>query len=717
MHRDKDIGLKILKIICSAGIIAAMFNVGNLKNVRAEEIKENSNQQDVENGSNLEKEEQLEKSNEESKLYTNEQSDELQSFEEEKDVPRVEPISPVYEGVDYSAVYDYHYYMVNNPDVREEYPYNPSAVFEHFIRFGMSEGRLSSPNFDVKSYKNANPDLRAAFGNNLVKYYKHYVQYGQYENRVATGCETLQKTISSYNGKDYSAVYDYDYYKLHNKDLEKAFGDNDALYIKHFAEFGMNEQRQAKESFDPKSYRYAYPDLRAHFRKNYKMYYEHYINHGLRENRKDTTGVTELRNPLTRVNNEDYSKVYDYHYYIENNPDIKAFYGDDDAGALEHFYKFGMREQRKANDTFDVRSYRYEYMDLRSAFFSDYAQYYRHYIKHGAAEGRHTSGVTSLQGIITKINGIDYSKVYNFHEYINRYPDLKRLYADDDAGAIKHFAEFGMREQRKGNDTFDVRSYRYEYRDLRLIFRNNYPEYYKHYINHGAAEGRHTSGVTTLQNPVTVYGGIELAPIYDYYYYSSHYPDLVGAYGDDDVSLLEHFGGIGIIEGRQAKAQFDQNLYNDVKERLHPTPPPIVGTDAMFNIAQRYSSPSPYLILVDRSRHKVGIFSGSQGRWGEVDYFLCGDGKASTPTVEGLFHIVNKKPYFDSGSARCWYATRIYKGYLFHSVLYTQTSTPTHIKDGRLGVGVSHGCVRLDINKAKWIYDNIPIGTTVVIYS
>ena len=36
--------------------------------------------------------------------------------------------------------------------------------------------------------------------------------------------------------------------------------------------------------------------------------------------------------------------------------------------------------------------------------------------------------------------------------------------------------------------------------------------------------------------------------------------------------------------------------------------------------------------------------------------------------------------------------------------------------DGRLGMHLSHGCVRLDIDNAKWIYDNIPYGTKVVIW-
>lgn len=37
-------------------------------------------------------------------------------------------------------------------------------------------------------------------------------------------------------------------------------------------------------------------------------------------------------------------------------------------------------------------------------------------------------------------------------------------------------------------------------------------------------------------------------------------------------------------------------------------------------------------------------------------------------------------------------------------------------QDGRLAQNLSHGCVRLAIQDAKWIYDNIPYGTKVVSY-
>ncbi len=135
----------------------------------------------------------------------------------------------------------------------------------------------------------------------------------------------------------------------------------------------------------------------------------------------------------------------------------------------------------------------------------------------------------------------------------------------------------------------------------------------------------------------------------------------------------------------------------------------------MISKAQSYSSKTKYLILVDCSANRVGIFTGSQGNWTLKYYWTCTTGKSSTPTPKGTYTIASKGKYFNGATYTCWYYTQFYGNYLFHSVLYKKGSM-TQISDGRLGENLSHGCVRLDISNAKWIYDNIPTNTKVVIY-
>lgn len=129
--------------------------------------------------------------------------------------------------------------------------------------------------------------------------------------------------------------------------------------------------------------------------------------------------------------------------------------------------------------------------------------------------------------------------------------------------------------------------------------------------------------------------------------------------------------------------------------------------------AQGYSSSTNYLIMVDRASCMVGVYSGKKGNWRLQYFWPCAPGKASTPTISGEYNVAGKGYYFDSGNSRCFYYTQFKGNYLFHSVLYNKNGT---LQDGRVGIQLSHGCVRLEINNAKWIYDNIPRGTHVVIY-
>ena len=142
------------------------------------------------------------------------------------------------------------------------------------------------------------------------------------------------------------------------------------------------------------------------------------------------------------------------------------------------------------------------------------------------------------------------------------------------------------------------------------------------------------------------------------------------------------------------------------------------GSGALLNNmdtkAQGYSSSTNWLLLVDTKQNKVGVYKGKYNSWDEIYYWACTTGASSTPTVKGTFTVQGKGRSFGSGYT-CWYYTQFYGNYLCHSVLY-QPGSMTNIQDGRLGINASHGCVRLSLSNAKWIYDNIPRGTKVVIY-
>lgn len=293
----------------------------------------------------------------------------------------------IYQGKDYSSVYDYTYYIEHNSDVKAACKGDYYATLEHFVNCGMNEGRQGSEAFDVQSYRNAYADLRAAFRNDLKKYYIHYIDVGEKEGRVAKGVSELRNAVTTYNGKDYSDVYEYEYYVSHNADVKKLFEGDDIAVIEHFVNCGMNEGRQGNATFDVKSYRNANVDLRKAFRNNFKQYCTHFIDAGKNENRI-SIGVEKIKNPVTTYNGKNYSSVYDFEYYISHNADINRLYSNDDIAAIEHFVNCGMNEGRQASEEFNLFAYEQNYADLRQAFGGQNVLYYEHYLDAGKAEGR-----------------------------------------------------------------------------------------------------------------------------------------------------------------------------------------------------------------------------------------------------------------------------------------------------------------------------------------
>lgn len=145
------------------------------------------------------------------------------------------------------------------------------------------------------------------------------------------------------------------------------------------------------------------------------------------------------------------------------------------------------------------------------------------------------------------------------------------------------------------------------------------------------------------------------------------------------------------------------------------TEQPMFPTDmmAMLSRANRCASNTSWLILVDRQACRVGVFRGQRGSWSYAQYWTCSTGAPSTPTPTGEYTVTGKGYSFGHGYT-CYYYTQFYGDYLFHSIPYYQgTFNPM---DSRMGMHISQGCVRLPIDRAKWIWDNVPLATKVVIY-
>ena len=130
---------------------------------------------------------------------------------------------------------------------------------------------------------------------------------------------------------------------------------------------------------------------------------------------------------------------------------------------------------------------------------------------------------------------------------------------------------------------------------------------------------------------------------------------------------------------------------------------------------------SSYYIEVNRTTCSVTVYAkdGNNGYIIPVKRFACSVGLPSTPTPTGTYYTPAKYRWHTlMGPSYGQYCTRIVGGVLFHSVAgYNMTSYNIRARDfNKLGQPASHGCVRLCVRDAKWIYDNCPLGTKVRIY-
>lgn len=104
-----------------------------------------------------------------------------------------------------------------------------------------------------------------------------------------------------------------------------------------------------------------------------------------------------------------------------------------------------------------------------------------------------------------------------------------------------------------------------------------------------------------------------------------------------------------------------------------------------------------------------------------VRSMTCSTGLSGTPTPKGTF--TNTGPglrwhYFRKYDCWAQYAYYIQGDIMFHSVLYSEKDEDTLLWGSvyKLGSPASHGCVRLAVEDARWIYNNCAAGTKIIVY-
>lgn len=142
------------------------------------------------------------------------------------------------------------------------------------------------------------------------------------------------------------------------------------------------------------------------------------------------------------------------------------------------------------------------------------------------------------------------------------------------------------------------------------------------------------------------------------------------------------------------------------------------------------TDPDKYYILLDLSNQVVTVYE--RDEFGEYTHivrrFICTSGRTEldpedpedkgTPTPRGIWKIGARERFgkfasFANEYARYW--TQIVGGNYFHSVMFAKRSV-NNMKSSpynSLGRNLSHGCVRLYVEDAKWLYYYACPGTLI----
>lgn len=131
----------------------------------------------------------------------------------------------------------------------------------------------------------------------------------------------------------------------------------------------------------------------------------------------------------------------------------------------------------------------------------------------------------------------------------------------------------------------------------------------------------------------------------------------------------------------------------------------------------------PYVLKVSISKQRVYAYGLDENNEHTVlvRTMICSTGLNSTPTPKGTYQASTgpgaRWHYFKKFSCWAQYAYYIEGDIMFHSVLYNQKGgavTSSSVRN--LGSKASHGCVRLKVEDAKWIYQNCPPNTKIIVY-
>ena len=186
---------------------------------------------------------------------------------------------------------------------------------------------------------------------------------------------------------------------------------------------------------------------------------------------------------------------------------------------------------------------------------------------------------------------------------------------------------------------------------------------------------------------------------------------ISGYYMDQTIAAVKKFQE---YNGLPIDADMDEETWNqlfnagdvvDVNATPRPSPEPTLP---------------PYYVVVDVTNQVTKVYSLDENNEYTVleRQMICSTGVKGWDSDLGDWVTNGRRArwcYFSKWGGHAQYWTRINENIAFHSVTYSEPDTrKLNVKSyNKLGRRASHGCIRMLVSDAKWMYDNIKKGTTV----
>lgn len=166
--------------------------------------------------------------------------------------------------------------------------------------------------------------------------------------------------------------------------------------------------------------------------------------------------------------------------------------------------------------------------------------------------------------------------------------------------------------------------------------------------------------------------------------------------------------------GAPASSEVSSAPASSAPAQSEPSEPPVSSEPEAVKVSLSQAA-KPLKVEVSLQDQKVLVLDAKDRT---VQEYVCSSGETGSETPTGTFKITDRGKSFYNPKVKegAYYWTRFYKTYLFHSLPFGENEKPEPEEAAKLGTPASHGCVRLELENAKWIYDNLPVGTQVTVY-